>query len=406
MDNFNNEEEYLELIKKYKLTTENTVECIWLFDLASNCFKYISPSIFNLRGLTVEESLKEKPEDCLTPESLKKLKSHCINMLYQFLDGARSENILPNVDVYDQYCKDGTIKKVKITTNLIFNKSENNLSILGITRDISYMENPNNKVDYKLQTPFSNVHSLLKIYKARIYCFGKLLVYGNNSNSPVKWRTKKSEELFAYLLQNREQEISKWEICDTLWPECSPDKVNNRLHTTLYKMKQTLNSCNINFDIKFINGCYWFSIIDVYIDTVEFHSILSCDINITENTIKKYKKAFLLYKNPYLEGNDFAWLFYQRELYSIEYHKLAKKLIDYYMKTNNYSDAKRIIFNILKIYPLDEYTNKMCLKLYFNMNDRASFIKQYKTVERLYKTELGIKLSSATKELYDTILNS
>ena len=59
MDTFNSTKEYLELIEKYKLIAENTVECIWLFDLANMKFKYISPSVFNLRGLTVEEAMKE-----------------------------------------------------------------------------------------------------------------------------------------------------------------------------------------------------------------------------------------------------------------------------------------------------------------------------------------------------------
>ena len=61
MKNTNSDRENnVESAEVYKLLLENTVECIWLFDLAKMCFKYISPSIIDLRGLTVEEAMKEK----------------------------------------------------------------------------------------------------------------------------------------------------------------------------------------------------------------------------------------------------------------------------------------------------------------------------------------------------------
>ncbi|WPC44320.1 PAS domain S-box protein [Clostridium sp. JS66] len=403
MDTFNTTKEYLDLIEKYKLIAENIDECIWLFDLANKRFKYISPSIFNLRGLTVEEAMNEKLEDCLTPESLKKVKSQGINRLPQFLHGDRGENIASSIDEYDQYCKDGTIKTIEISTKLILNKETNNVYVLGVSRDVSYRKSLNKKTDCKSENSFNTVHGLLGIDKGRVYCFGKLLVYGNSSNSPVKWRTKKSEELFAYLLQNRGQEISKWKICDTLWSECDPNKVNNRLHTTLYKMKKTLNSANINFNIKFINGCYWFNLPDAYIDIAEFDSAITSDMIINDDTVKKYKKIFLLYKNRYLDGTDFVWSFAQMELYSIKYHKLVRCLIDYYMKKNSYIDAKRIVHNVLEIYPLDEYANEICLKLHLILKDRISFINHYKYVQELYKAELGIEPSSAIQKLYNSI---
>ncbi|MEL7659432.1 hypothetical protein [Acetobacterium wieringae] len=39
----------------FELLVETLMECIWVFDLSAQKFLYISPSIFQLRGLTVEE---------------------------------------------------------------------------------------------------------------------------------------------------------------------------------------------------------------------------------------------------------------------------------------------------------------------------------------------------------------
>jgi PAS domain S-box-containing protein len=400
MDVFNSTNEYLENIEKYKMIAENIDECIWIFDLANRRFKYISPSIYKLRGLTVDEAMKEKLEDCLTTESLNKIKAQGTTRLRQFLAGDRSENIASNIDEYEQYCKDGTTKVIEISTKLILNNETNSVDILGVSRDVSYRK----KINEDLKLQLGNVHELFGINNGRIYCFGKLLVYGNSSNSIIKWRTHKSEELFAYLLENRENPISKWKICEDLWPQHNLDKVNTLLHTSLYKMKKSLELSNINFELKFINGCYYFSIPDVYIDVDEFKYITSSKILIREDSVKKYRKAFDVYKDHYLEENYFNWALAKKETYSGRYYQLAKELISYYIKVKDYVEAQKIINEVLKRYPLDEFANEICLKLYYIKNDRISFINQYKLTQRMLKKELGIQPSSQMKKLYKALI--
>ena len=133
----NDREKNVESVEVYKLLLENTVECIWLFDLSKMCFKYISPSIIDLRGLTVEEAMKEKLEDSLTPESLEKISTISRKRLFRFLDGDRSQEIISSIDDFQQYCKDGTIKTIEISTKLILNENTNCVDILGVSRDIT-----------------------------------------------------------------------------------------------------------------------------------------------------------------------------------------------------------------------------------------------------------------------------
>lgn len=402
MGGFNNSSKYLESVEKYKMITENIDECIWIFDLANRCFKYISSSIYKLRGLTVEEAMKEKIEDCFTPESLKKIKAQGSTRLLQFLAGDQSENIVSSIDEYEQYCKDGKIKVMEISTKLILNNETSSLDILGVSRDVSYRK----KFDGDLRLQLGNVHELFGINNGCIYCFGKLLAYGNRSNSIVKWRTHKSEELFAYLLENREEPISKWKICEELWPQHNLDKVNTLLHTSLYKMKKSLEVANINFELKFINGCYYFSLPHVYIDVDEFKYITSSKIVINDVSVKKYRKAFDLYKDHYLEENYFSWSLAKKETYSAKYYQLGRELMKYYLETKDYVEAQKIIDEVLKRYPLDEFVNEFCLKLYFIKNDRISFLNQYKSTQKLFKEELGIQPSSRMEKLYKTVINA
>lgn len=120
-----------------KLFIENIMECLWLFDLKNMCFKYISPSIINLRGLTVEESLKEKIEDSFTMESLEKMSAIMSKEnISSFLNESRDISGIYHIDEFQQYCKDGTIKNIEITIRFMFNKETKYVDILGISRDV------------------------------------------------------------------------------------------------------------------------------------------------------------------------------------------------------------------------------------------------------------------------------
>lgn len=242
-------------------------------------------------------------------------------------------------------------------------------------------------------------------YSGHIHCFGKLSVFGSINDKPVKWRTSKAEELFAFMLQNLNEEVSKWRICEELWPECDADKIDIHLHTTIYKMKKVLTDTGIKFDYKFINGCYKLSLSNISIDTAEFDSAVGSDIIITADNIDSYERAFSLYKGNYLEENGYIWALSKTEEYSNKYNHLSSSLVQYYMNNYEYSDAERILRTVLAKFPIDDFSNEMLLKLYFLKKDRAAFSTHYNVMKELYITELGIEPSKTMQALYKSMLN-
>lgn len=238
----------------------------------------------------------------------------------------------------------------------------------------------------------------------RIYCFGKFSVYGVENKQPVKWRTSKAEELFAYMLQNLEKEVPKWKIRETLWPEYDQAKVDIQLHTTIYKMKKVLASAGINFEFSFMNGCYWMSLPQVYVDTVEFDSQTASSVPVEEDTIEKHEKVLSLYKGDYLEDNDYLWSLYKKEEYFEKYCKLATSIVIYHLQRNDYMAAEKILHEILEKSPFSETTHELLLKCYFLKNDQVAFITHYQAVWELFKTELGIEPGKSIQALYKSMV--
>jgi PAS domain S-box-containing protein len=116
--------------RRYRLLADHSNDVIWTLDLFTRHLTYVSPSIRILRGLTVEEARGETIEQSLTIESRARLEA----MLAR-LESGDSEDL--QTGVYDQRCKDGTVKHVEITTVAVRDALGRPVEIVGVSRDAS-----------------------------------------------------------------------------------------------------------------------------------------------------------------------------------------------------------------------------------------------------------------------------
>lgn len=387
----------------------NTVDCIWHYDIGRQCFIYISPSVYSLRGLTAEEALAEKLEDCFTQESIKKIMHSGMKRYLKFLSGDRRDNIVCETDDYSQYCSDGSIKTFEISTRLILNDDKKSASIIGISRDITSRKTYEKKLLNRLDLKAELLHELNPAAKetdsnTRIYFFGKLSVYGPYQKTHLKWRTRKTEELFAYFLSRKNFIVSKSEIIEDLWPDADIDKAATYLHTTIYNMKKDLSSAGIEVMIKYKNDCYTFILSSHYSDTSEFtdildNSVISLDY-IDDITLMSLERAVTIYKNDYLSMSGYMWAFDEISKYRDQYYSIALSLSQYYFLRHNYESAKRILLGLLKKDNFNESAHELLLKIYLQNNDYKSFIFQYEQFEELLIKELGIRPAKSIQALY------
>lgn len=120
--------------QRYRMLAENVADVIWVLNLAIGKFTYISPSVFQLRGVTVEEAMSESIETSLAPESAK--------FVIESLSVAiRELEMHPTEKKYyynelQQYKKDGSLIWIETVTHLMLN-SQNEILVMGVSRDIN-----------------------------------------------------------------------------------------------------------------------------------------------------------------------------------------------------------------------------------------------------------------------------
>ncbi|MGF7141057.1 PAS domain S-box protein [Roseimarinus sediminis] len=119
--------------EKYRLITENASDVIWVINVTTQQFTYISPTIELLRGYTPQEAMAQTLEESVTPESFAHIQNALQQNLQKFL--SNKLDIEYYIDEIQQPCKDGSIIWVEVSTKFRINK-QGEIEVVGVSRKI------------------------------------------------------------------------------------------------------------------------------------------------------------------------------------------------------------------------------------------------------------------------------
>ncbi len=135
-------EQLRESEEKYRLLAENISDVIWIMDMETSRFRYVSPSVFQLRGYTVEEVLAQDIAASLTSGSEQYLAQRMPDRLVEFQQGTSKTFI----DEIEQPCKDGTTVWTETTTRFLINAENRHLETYGVSRNITERKRAENEL--------------------------------------------------------------------------------------------------------------------------------------------------------------------------------------------------------------------------------------------------------------------
>lgn len=148
----------MESESNYRLLAEYASDVIWILDIDTTRFRYVSPSVERLRGYTVEEVMEQDMLSTLTPDSSRYLQT----VLPQRIAKFRSGIIEYYKDDIDQPHKEGHIVQTEVTSRYLMNQTTGHLEVIGVTRDISDRK----QAEQSLRRSEERLHFALKAAKA------------------------------------------------------------------------------------------------------------------------------------------------------------------------------------------------------------------------------------------------
>ena len=243
--------------------------------------------------------------------------------------------------------------------------------------------------------------------KNYIKCFGAFEIVSKNGTN-IKLTSKKSAELLAYFILNRNQQIEKWKIGEALWPENNENHVSSNFHTTLFRLRKTIEKLGGFINITSIKGSkdgYCCQLENVDCDLVRFDNFYVKNLPVNAQTIGEYEIVSQLCSGELFEDFNYEWCYPYKQKYISGMVTVLEETADYYMKIKQYDRALSHLQTSLKLDRFNESTNLKIMKIYYDQKDKNKLIKHFQSFQHVLENELNIPLEGENMMIFRKYIN-
>lgn len=255
------------------------------------------------------------------------------------------------------------------------------------------------------QLHLKNMHTPIQVPANTLFiqCFGSFLCYTNQDKSSyIRFRTSKTEELFALLVQYNGIAASKEQLIDKLWPDTAPEKAANYFRVSCTYLRKALADHGFEDIVLRDRDNYLLNINQLDCDMHRFLSIVnSAKIHPTNYAI--LEEAASLYTAPYFQDRIYEWSSKHCLWLEDEYKHVQNILTDEYIRQGNYDKACARIKMILQNDPFDEKAVIRLITLLLQTGDTTSANIIYNKYEEKLWKELGLTPSCKLQQLIKSV---
>ena len=235
--------------------------------------------------------------------------------------------------------------------------------------------------------------------RLQIQCLGKFQMFWSGE-APIKWRTEKTKELFAFLIHNRNRLLTKDEILGSLWTEYNPKRAIRQLYNGIYYIRKTLDEYGVDKSLVSIDSNYNLNVKNDIVDADIFQSKLA----ISNDSLEDLEAAINYYTGEYLEAEDWTWAELERKKISALYFHNILKLSVAYLKQNESHKSEKLLLDAYDIDPYEEKVTELLMNIYISQGDYTKSIRHYNHYNALLQNELAIKPSKNLQKLYKSLI--
>ena len=187
-----------------------------------------------------------------------------------------------------------------------------------------------------------------------IQAFGKMVV--SCGDMILKWKRRKSSEIFAYLLHQQGIPVHKEKLCEMMWPDFNPQKSLTYLQTIMYQLRKNISEIGGNsITIEYADHCYRLCLNAVCYDVALFSDAYERAFQKPQPSVKLLMEAEQLYTGAYFEEDGWLWAYGKQQDLALKYEKILELIIRLEMKEEHKEGA---LFYIRKWAGLNIYRNQ------------------------------------------------
>ncbi|WP_274365983.1 BTAD domain-containing putative transcriptional regulator [Paenibacillus thermotolerans] len=237
-------------------------------------------------------------------------------------------------------------------------------------------------------------------------CFGGFRLERKGAEArPLRWKRKKAQELFLYLLLRPGYAAAKEQAIDALLGELDPDKAANQLYVSLHEVRRVLQT-----ELDWADGAaVKDGVVRLHeriieeVDVEKYSALVRVadrlQTNDPELSIELYENAFELYEPLLPDVQYIDWLDRMRDELEDKQIHVVRQLFRLYAREGDQEKAERYCMQWCAMAPLDEQARQAQFRMLVNSGLTSEAKKLYYEFESLLYKELKEKPSPETRNI-------
>ncbi|WP_342514560.1 response regulator [Sporosarcina sp. FSL K6-1522] len=236
----------------------------------------------------------------------------------------------------------------------------------------------------------------------KVECFDEFVTY--HHDEPVKWKTTKTKELFAFFMTHLHTHVNRDTIIDLLWPGHDYHKAKIQLHTSISYLRKTLDSLDYSQALTFSNQSYALELDDFQCDAIEFEQMMDQHPVVTQQNIQAFEQTVQQYRGGYMERNSYEWATIKAQSIHQKLLQLLQSMIDYFTTHKDLAKKQHYLHMLLTHNPYSDHTLQQLMRHYIEIGNRGDAVKVYKDFSTMLMKDIGISPDQVSQEIYTSIL--
>ncbi|WP_413374069.1 response regulator [Paenibacillus taichungensis] len=214
-----------------------------------------------------------------------------------------------------------------------------------------------------------------------------------------KWRTAKSQELFAFLFHHRGDWVSKEILLDKLWADVSQEKGLTHLHTSVYQIRKLLKEWNMTGKLEYNMNRYRLLSGNLVSDVEQFEQGMAY-ATVTSDNVDQLRDIVPLYRGDYLEEHDYRWAQAKARDLRGKYVGLVMDIAEWDMQHGRGKEAMEQLNELQEREPYAEEICRLMMRVSATMGDQQAILRIYHSFTLTLLEELGHQPEPETSRLY------
>lgn len=216
----------------------------------------------------------------------------------------------------------------------------------------------------------------------------------------VKWMSKKSAELFAYLLVHRGRSMAKTRVLEDIFPEMPLKNAEIYLNTAVYQLRKALAPHGFKESIQSSQEQYRVYLNQMDVDFFQFEQGVKELSDIKTANDAAAIELEQRYAGELFEDKSYEWAIAERERLAIAYNAFAKSLVNRLLAGKRYREAAQISRRLVSYNEFDEEAILLLMTVLGAMGDRHSLHSSYERYTQLLLQELDLQPSEKLRRIY------